>query len=177
MQGKSLYTILLSIIAVLTLALAVLIIFIFTTLNSTAANPPKTDGVVVSRVVAPEEMAEFKLCGSVDEDGNEDKDGIFNIKSTEDHPGSYILVSVSIIYDGGDKNALLEQRKALLEKTYSSELKQETIEYFMGKTFNELHAPGAIQEAQGALKDTYCKIIGEDSNIILKVVFGKWLIQ
>ena len=176
MQGKSLYTILLSIIAVLTLALAVLIIFIFTTLNSTTPQPAGGDGIVVSRVVAPEEMAEFKLCGSVDENGKAQGD-VFNIKSTDDHPSSFIMASVSIIYDGGDKNALLEQRKALLEKTYSSELKQATIDYFRNKTFNELQAPGAMQEARDTLKDSYCKIIGEDSNIILKVVFGQWLIQ
>ena len=34
MQGKTLYTILLSIIAVLTLALAVMVIFVFTTFNA-----------------------------------------------------------------------------------------------------------------------------------------------
>lgn len=62
MQGKTLYTILLSIIAVLTLALAVMVIFVFTAFNSNTANPSQeTQKPLIERAVPKEEQAELKL--------------------------------------------------------------------------------------------------------------------
>jgi flagellar basal body-associated protein FliL len=179
LQGKTLYTILLSIIAVLTLALAVLVIFIFT-----AFNTGKTDTTVkananssAERVVPPEEQAELKLYSAESDDKN--GDSVFNIKSTQEHPNSFLMASVSIIYDAGEKNKLLESRKSLLEKTYLSELKQATIEYFRNQSFEDLQASDAMQKARDSLKDIYSGIISsnKDLNIIIKIVFDKWIIQ
>ena len=181
MQGKSLNTILLAIIAVLTLALAVMSIFLFTTIKSNKA--ATSEGIVkqtTDRIVPPEEQAEFNLyaVGSDDTSGKAG-DAVFNIKSTVEYPNSFIMASISVIYDGGEKNTLLEQRKTLLENTYLSELKQAAIEYFRTKSFEELQTQDAMQKSRDSLKEIFSKIIseGSDEKIILKIVFDKWIIQ
>lgn len=170
MQGKSLYTILLSIIAVLSLALAVLIVILLTINPGSAEKPSGVD----ERIIPIEEQVEFKLYGSDDS-----KEAVFNIKSTEKHPNSFIMASVSIFYDAGNKSSLLEERKALVENTYLSELKQATIEYFRSKTYEELQAEEGMKKAREELKDIYNKIVGNgtDKKIIVKVIFDRWIIQ
>lgn len=179
MTGKSINTILLAIIAVLTLALAVMSIFLFTANNASKEN---NDGNVSAntneRVVPTSEQAEFNLYGL----GNADPkaaDALFNIKSSDDYPNNFLMTSISIVYDGGKKNELLEKRKLLLESTYLSEFKQTAIEYFRAKSFEELQAPDAMQNARRDLKDLYNGIASEnpDEKIILKIVFNKWIIQ
>jgi flagellar basal body-associated protein FliL len=178
LTGKSLNTILLAIIAVLTLALAVMSVFLFTAGNDKKTTVEETEKKTTERVVPPEEQAEFNLYAGDSEEANAG-DAVFNIKSTEDHPNSFLMASVSIIYDGGSKNELLETRKSLLKSTYLSDLKQATIEYFRGKTFEELQATDAMQIARDNLKEIYSKIISQDpeEKIILRIVFDKWIIQ
>lgn len=172
MQGKTLYTILLSIIAVLTLALAVMVIFIFTAFNGNSgkASPQETQKPLVERVVPNEEQAELKLY--------ESNEAVFNIKSTETHPNSFLMASISIIYDGGKKNKLLEERKLLLEKNISG-LKQASIKYFLGQSFEDLSADDAMEKAQTSLKNTFNEIVRTDSEdaIVIDVIFDKWIKQ
>ncbi|MGI6622936.1 MAG: flagellar basal body-associated FliL family protein [Clostridiaceae bacterium] len=173
MQGKTLYTILLSIIAVLTLALAVMVIFIFTAFNGAKAKPEEGEEIEkVERAVPQDEQAEYKLYSE------ESGEGIFNIKASEDHPNSFLMTSVSIIYDGGKKNRKLEKRKELLEKN-DSLLKQATIKYFLSKSFEELSENNAMEEARKALKDAFNEIVSKDSEelIIIDVVIVKWMKQ
>lgn len=176
MQGKTLYTILLSIIAVLTLALAVMVIFIFTAFNSNSGKPSsqETQKPLVERVVPKEEQAELQLYAS--SDGS--NEAVFNIKSTEDHPNSFLLASISIIYDGGKKNKLLEERTLLLKKNISM-LKQASIKYFMGKSFDDLSEENAMEEARTSLKTTFNEIVRTDSEdaIVIDIVFDKWIKQ
>lgn len=175
MQGKTLYTILLSIIAVLTLALAVMVIFVFTAFNSNTANPSQeTQKPLIERAVPKEEQAELKLF----ENPDGSNEAVFNIKSTETHPNSFLMVSVSIIYDGGKRNRLLEERKLLLEKNLSM-LKQACIKYFMNQSFEELGEEDAMEKARNALKVSFNEIVRTDSEdmIVIDVVFDKWIRQ
>lgn len=173
MQGKTLYTILLSIIAVLTLALAVMIIFIFTAYSGANAKPQQGDEVEkVQRDVPPDEQAEYKLYS--EDDGN----GIFTIKASEKHPNSYLLCSISIIYDGGKKNRKLDERQKLLEKS-DSLLKQATVKYFLSKSYEDLSEEDAMEEARAALKAAYNDIVSVDSEelLVIDVVIFKWMKQ
>lgn len=173
MQGKTLYTILLSIIAVLTLALAVMVIFIFTAFNNTKTNPEQGEEIQqVERVVPQDEQAEYKL---YTEDSG---DGIFTIKPSEAHPNSFLMTSISIIFDGGKKNKKLEDRQLLIEKN-NSLLKQATIKYFMSKSFEELGEEDAMENAKLSLKSAYNDIVSKDSEelLIIDVVIVKWMKQ
>lgn len=176
MQGKTLYTILLSIIAVLTLALAVMVIFIFTAFNSNSGKPSsqETQKPLVERAVPKEEQAELQLYAN--SDGS--NEAVFNIKSTETNPNSFLLASISIIYDGGKKNKLLEERTLLLKKNISM-LKQASIKYFMGQSFEDLSAEDAMEKARTSLKTTFNEIIRTDSEdvIVIDIVFDKWIKQ
>ena len=176
MQGKTLYTILLSIIAVLTLALAVMVIFIFTAFNGNNGNPAlqETQKPLVERAVPKEEQAELKLYAS--SEGN--NEAIFTIKSTESHPNSFLMASISIIYDGGKKNRKLEERKLLLEKN-TTMLKQASIKYFLNKSFEDLSTEDAMEKAQTDLKVAFNDIVstGFEELIIIDVVFDKWIKQ
>ena len=174
MQGKSLYTILLSIIAVLTLALTVMIIFIFTAFNTNkvASSSGETPKPLVERAVPKEEQVEFQLY----DDSNE---AIFNIKSTEDHPNSFLMASISVIYDGGKKNKLAEERKQLLEKNLSM-LKQACIKYFMNQSYEDLSGEDAMDKARTSLKAAFNEIVRKDDSedmIVIDVVFDKWIRQ
>jgi flagellar basal body-associated protein FliL len=175
LQGKTLYTILLSIIAVLTLALAVMIIFVFTAFNGNDGVPSSKESQkpLVGRAVPKEEQAEFQLYGK---EGN--NEAVFNIKSTESHPNSFLMASISIIYDGGKKNKKLEERTALIEKNLSM-LKQDAIKYFLSQSFDDLSAADAMEKARTALKASFNEIVSVDSEemIIIDVVFDKWIKQ
>ncbi|MCX7772510.1 MAG: flagellar basal body-associated FliL family protein, partial [Clostridia bacterium] len=107
------------------------------------------------------------------------QDAIFNIKSTTDHPSSYLLAHFIIIYDGGPKNSLLEKRKALFEKTYLNELKEATIEYFRSQSYADLQEEDAMQSARESLVKIYNDIVTGKTNqkIVLKIIFDKWIIQ
>ncbi len=173
MQGKTLYTILLSIIAVLTLALAVMVIFIFTAFNNTKVEPqPGEEVEKTERIVPQDEQAEYKLYSE------DTEDGIFTIKASEKHPNSFLMTSISIIFDGGKKNKKLEDRQLLIEKN-ASHLKQATIKYFMSKSFEELGEEDAMENAKSALKAAYNDIVSKDSEelLIIDVVIVKWMKQ
>jgi len=185
LQGKSLNTVLLAIIAVLTLALAVMSIFLFTTLNSKGVAGVGKAKLSAEQVVPPAEQARFNLY-QVDAKGEVDTeksgDAVFNIKSTENQPNSFLMASISVVYNGGSKNKLLEERKKLLQNLYISDFRQAAIEYFRSKSYDELQQADAMQKAGEDLQAIFSGIIGEDpedpaKKIILKIVFDKWIIQ
>ena len=88
------------------------------------------------------------------------------------------MASISIIYDGGKKNKLLEERTLLLKKNISM-LKQASIKYFMGKSFDDLSEENAMEEARSSLKTTFNEIVRTDSEdaIVIDIVFDKWIKQ
>jgi flagellar basal body-associated protein FliL len=173
LQGKTLYTILLSIIAVLTLALTVMVIFIFTAFHGEKAKPGQNgEAEKIVREVPQDEQAEYKLYSG------ENGEGIFNIKASKDHPNSFLMTSISIIYDGGKKNRKLDERTELLEKC-DSMLKQATVKYFLSKSFEDLSEENAMEDAKEALKEAFNEIVSKDSEelIIIDVVIVKWVKQ
>lgn len=171
MQGKTLYTILLSIIAVMALALAVMIVVLFTAFNATPADPTQeTKPPLLERAVPIKEQAEYTLYSQGE---------VFSIRSTEDHPNSFIKTSVSVIFDGGKKNRKLEDRKALIEKNVTK-LKNATVKYFMSQSLEELqNGEDTIEIAESALKSAYNDIVSADSEqmIIIDVVIMEWIVQ
>lgn len=177
MQGKSLYTILLSIIAVLTLALAVLVIFLFTTYNG--INPDKQADAARNsqqvRNVPPEEQARLNLYAG---DDGTSGDAIFNLKSSPAHENSFLKASVTIIYDAGEKKKHLEERTALLKECLG-EFKEACIEYFRSQTYEDLTGDNAMDKARDTLRDKFNSILDgrTDERIVLRVVFEGWIIQ
>lgn len=177
MQGKSLYSILLSIIAVLALALAVMVIFLFTTYHGLNSNQ-KADATGASqqvREVPPEDQATLNLYAG--EDGVSG-DAIFNLKSSTAHDNSYLKASVTIVFDAGKKKKELENRTQILNECLG-ELKEACIEYFRGQTYEQLSEDDAMEKARDTLKDKFNAILSSriDENIILRVVFEDWVIQ
>jgi len=169
LQGKTLYTILLSIIAVLTLALGVLVIFLFTTYNSNKVNPDA--GKPTKSAVPVEQQQRFSLY---------EADEVFVLKESKDHPNSFLMTAITIVYDKGtEKEKVAEARKTLIEQTYLGELKEATIEFFGSKTYEELKAENAMQQARDSLLEIYNKIISQDPDekLIIKVIFEKWIPQ
>ncbi|HPO75843.1 flagellar basal body-associated FliL family protein [Thermoclostridium caenicola] len=177
MQGKSLYAILLSIIAVLTLALAVLVIFLFTTYNG--INPDKqanaTEPPQQVRDVPPEEQAKLNIYATEDGIGG---DAIFNLKPSPAHENSFLKASVTIVYDTGKKRKNLEERTAILKECLG-EFKEACIEYFRSQTYEQLSEDNAMEKARDTLRDKFNSILEgrTDERIVLRVVFEGWIIQ
>ena len=121
---------LLAIIAVLTLSLAVLIIFLFISYNPNqqqAANI--SPGASISeRIVPDEEMLEFKLFGG--------EEKLFALKSEQENPNSLVMVSVTIKCDAGERRRR-EKDIATRVNTYISEMEEAVGDYFAAMTLTE----------------------------------------
>jgi len=65
-----------------------------------------------------------------------------------------------------------------LEKNISM-LKQASIKYFMGQSFEDLSEDDAMEKARTSLKTTFNEIVRTDSEdaIVIDVVFDKWIKQ
>ena len=178
MQGKSLYAVLLSIIAVLALALAVMVIFLFTTYNRINPNPEANNAKDLpqqTREVPPDEESRINLYAGEDGAGG---DAIFNLKASPAHENSFLKASVTIVFDAGEKKKHLEARTDLM-KDCEGEFKEACIEYFRSQTFEQLSEDAAMEKARDALKDKFNSIISKriDERIIIRVVFEGWIIQ
>ena len=168
MRGKLPYIILFVIIAVLGIALAVVSIFYFV-----ASNPPVEEGdAIETTVVEPANLVEYSPYTTSD-------NPVFNLKKTEANPNSFIMASVSIIYDSGEKKKIQEERTEIVQVKYLSQLKQAVIEYFLGKSYEDLTAEGAMATARDDLKQIFNEIIGSTprDQFIYQIVFDKWIIQ
>lgn len=153
------------------LALAVMIVFLFTAFNATPADPSQlTKPPLLERAVPSEEQAEFSLYSEGE---------VFSIKSTDTHSNSFIKTSVSITFDGGKKNKKLEDRKALIERS-SARLKNATVKYFMSQGFEDLQdGKETIEAVESALKAAYNDIVSAESEdmIIIDVIVMEWIVQ
>ncbi len=167
MRGKLPYIILFVIIAVLTIALAVVSIFYFV-----ASNPPVEEEGAIETVVEPANLVEYSPYTTSD-------NPVFNLKKTEAHPNSFIMASVSIIYDSGEKKKIQEERTEIVQVKYLSQLKQAVIEYFLSKSYEDLTSEGAMATARDDLKQIFNEIIGSTpkGQFIHQIVFDKWIIQ
>lgn len=165
MEGKSIYTILLSIIAVLTLALAVLIIFLFITYNPNqqAANTAQGQATtMLERVVSDDEMIEFKLF-----DGEEK---MFALKSEPAHPDSIVMVSVTIKCDAGPKRKKEEEITKRINN-YISELEEAVGDYFAAMTLTEAKELETRYKARDDLLNTFNEILNANKKEKEKTVY------
>jgi flagellar basal body-associated protein FliL len=165
LEGKSIYTILLGIIAVLTLALAVLIIFLFISYkpNQQAGNVAQPqNSAMAERVVADDEMLEFKLF--------EGKEKMFALKGEKDHPDSIIMVSVTLKCDAGPKKKK-EQDITNRVNAYISELEEAVGDYFAGMTLTEAKELETRYKARDDLLNTFNEILNANKQEKEKVVY------
>lgn len=186
MQGKGIYTILLAIIAVLTLSVAVLVIFLFVTFSTRTTAATGAEATPASeagpRQVAPDELLEIIVYSDKSGTGGEAPgSGLFNLKSTTEHPESYLMLDMTIKIDVGEKRELEVERTAMVNVTYITELRQAANLYFRNMTFEEASDPAAMQKAADELRDTFNAVLGTEAEtqetIVYKVIFGKWLVQ
>lgn len=165
MESKSIYTILLAIIAVLTLALAVLIIFLFVTYNPNvkAAEDVRTDGAMAERIVPDDEMIEFKLFGG--------EEKMFALKGEPEHPDSIVLVSLSLKCDAGAKKKKAEEITKLVTELYLSELEEAVGDYFAGITLTEAKEMETRYKARDDLLNTFNEILNANKHPKEKIVY------
>ena len=163
MERKSIYTILLSIIAVLSLALAVLIVFLFISYPSLKDERLiQADNFIDERLVSDDELAEYKLF-----DGEEK---IFALKFEPEYPDSIVLVSVSIKCDTGKKRRDEEKINNLIA-LYQSELEQAVGDYFANMTFSEAKGIETRYKARDELLEIFNSILNENKQIKQKIVY------
>lgn len=176
MQGKSLYAILLSIIAVLALALAVLVIFLLTTYNNIKPVEQPDPTEEAREVVPDEERGKFVL---FTDSGGAPQDAVFNLKPSPAHSDSYAMVNVTIVYDMGTDKDPEGKRLKLFSETYLSELRQACIQYFRSQTYEDLIEESALDKASDTLKDKFNVILEGKSKdkIVLKIIFDKMILQ
>ncbi len=165
MEGKSIYTILLAIIAVLTLALAVLIIFLFISYNpnqqAQTVTPP-TNAPITERVVADDEMLEFKLF--------EGKEKMFALKGEKENPDSIVMVSVTIKCDAGPKKKREEEITTRVNG-YLSEMEESVGDYFAAMTLTEAKELETRFKARDDLLNTFNEILNANKQEKEKIVY------
>ena len=155
MESKSIYTILLSIIAVLTLALAVLIIFLFISYNPNqqAVNNADTVKGMSERVVPDDEMIEFKLFNG--------EEKMFALKGEPENPDSIVMVSVTIKCDAGKKRRKEADITSLVEQ-YMSELEEAVGDYYANITLTEAKLLEIRYKARDDLLEIFNEILNRN---------------
>ena len=162
MEKKGIYTILLSIVAVLSLALAVLIVFLFISYPSRNNKSVQADNTISERVVPDSELVEYKLF-----DGQEK---IFALKYEPDHPDSIVLVSVSIKCDTGEKRKNEEKINNLIS-LYTSELEQAVGDYFADMSYSDAKNIETRYKARDDLLEIFNNILNENKQVKQKIVY------
>lgn len=162
MEKKGIYTILLSIVAVLSLALAVLIVFLFISYPSRNNKAVQADNTISERVVPDSELVEYKLF-----DGQEK---IFALKYEPDHPDSIVLVSVSIKCDTGEKRKNEEKINNLIS-LYTSELEQAVGDYFADMSYSDAKNIETRYKARDDLLEIFNSILNENKQVKQKIVY------
>jgi len=165
LESKSIYTILLAIIAVLTLALAVLIIFLFVTYNPNvrAAGEVQADSTMKERIVPDDEMIEFKLFNG--------EEKMFALKSEPEHPDPIVLVSVSLKCDAGQKKKKADEITKLITELYLSELEEAVGDYFAAMTLTEAKELETRYKARDDLMNTFNEILNANKHPKEKIVY------
>jgi len=162
LEKKGIYTILLSIVAVLSLALAVLIVFLFISYPSRNNKAVQADNTISERVVPDSELVEYKLF-----DGQEK---IFALKYEPDHPDSIVLVSVSIKCDTGEKRKNEEKINNLIS-LYTSELEQAVGDYFADMSYSDAKNIETRYKARDDLLEIFNNILNENKQVKQKIVY------
>jgi len=162
LEKKGIYTILLSIVAVLSLALAVLIVFLFISYPSRNNKAVQADNTISERVVPDSELVEYKLF-----DGQEK---IFALKYEPDHPDSIVLVSVSIKCDTGEKRKNEEKINNLIS-LYTSELEQAVGDYFADMSYSDAKNIETRYKARDDLLEIFNSILNENKQVKQKIVY------
>jgi len=162
LEKKGIYTILLSIVAVLSLALAVLIVFLFISSPSRNNKAVQADNTISERVVPDSELVEYKLF-----DGQEK---IFALKYEPDHPDSIVLVSVSIKCDTGEKRKNEEKINNLIS-LYTSELEQAVGDYFADMSYSDAKNIETRYKARDDLLEIFNSILNENKQVKQKIVY------
>lgn len=173
MEGKSIYMILLGIIAVLTVAVAVLAIFLFVTFNRPAAGvPASSESVIASdsgpKLIPADELQTFNPFGTKD---NASAPAIFDLKASEGHETAFAQVTILLKYDVSVKRENEVAYKTLVESDSISELKQACSLYFKQLTYEDCKNPDAIPKAQDFLKEEFNRIVDENAAEKLQIVY------
>lgn len=163
MEKKGIYTVLLSIIAVLSLALAVLIVFLFISYPSVKKEKASSANNEISeRIVPDDELMEYQLF-----DG---EDKVFALKDEPNHTDSLVLVSVSIKCDVGEKRKNEEKIKSLIS-LYTSELEEAVGDYFAEMTYSEAKNIETRNKAREDLMKIFNNILNENKEVKQKIVY------
>lgn len=184
MQGKGIYVILLGIIAVLTLAVAVLSIFLFVMFNHPSQGPVEpaaTDSAVTAegpKLVPAEELRTWNPFATSD---NANAPALFDLLPSPEHEKSYVQVTLLVKFDVGKKRNNEEDYAQLVESDSAPEIKQAVALYFKNLTFDECKSPEAVPKAQDALKESFNRIVDENAaeelGIVYKVIVENLLPQ
>ena len=165
MEGKSIYTILLSIIAVLSLALAVIIIFLFISFNPNQQTSGKAqlDNSISERVVPDDEMIEFKLFNG--------EERIFALKDDGENKNTLVMVSVSIKCDAGARRRKEKEITNLVSVLYQTELEQAVGDYFADMSLAEAKELETRYKARDDLIEIFNEILNENKPNKQKIVY------
>lgn len=184
MQGKGIYVILLGIIAVLTLAVAVLSIFLFVMFNhpSQGAVTPLETAAEASaegpKLVPADELKTWNPFATKD---NANAPALYDLLPTEGHMNSFVQVTLLVKYDVGKKRENEEAHTKLVESDAAAEIKQACALYFKNLTFEDCKSPEAVPKAQDALKESFNRSVDENAaeelGIVYKVIIENLLPQ
>ncbi len=173
MEGKGIYIILLGIIAVLTLSVAVLVIFLFVTFNNPAPAAQASAGETAAtesgpKIIPSDRLKEFNPFATKDDP---EAPAVYDLQPSEEHPSSFVQVTLLLKYDVGEKRANEEAYTLLVETEAASEIKQACSLYFKGLTYEECKSPEAVPKAQDHLKEEFNRIIDENKGEKLQIVY------
>jgi len=183
LEGKGIYVILLGIIGVLTLTVAVLVIFIFVTFNkpaltaeATADSPIATDSGPV--LIPADELKTFNPFATKD---NASAPAVYDLQASEGHASSFVQVTLLLKYNVGVKRENELTHTTLVQESSVAEIKQACSIYFKGLTYEDCKSPEAIPKAQDFLKEEFNRIVDENAadniQIIYKVIIENMLPQ
>ena len=177
MEGKGIYTIMLSIIAVLSVALAGIIIFLVISWGPN--KNPRTDidssGQIINEdvVIPDDQIAIYDLFAG--------QEPFFNLKAEPEHPEAIIMLKVSIKCDVGKKRKDEEQVTKLINELYLTELREAVAKYFLNITYTEANQNEVIEKAREDLKVVFNDIVNSGSEekqmIVYRVNFEKRFVQ
>lgn len=177
LEGKGVYTILLAANAILALALAVLVIFLFVTWgpnNGTTIteNPTMKD----ERLVPMDESKEFDIFP-----GQDTSAPFFTLKPEPEHPDSILMLTMKIKCDMGKKSKNEEEITSLVTQTYAAELQQAVTDYISKLTYSDVILEETKYKTRDDLKSIFNEILNsgrkEKEPIVYSVTTPKWFIQ
>jgi flagellar basal body-associated protein FliL len=183
-QGKGIYAILLGIIAVLTLAVAVLSIFLFVMFNQPGRVPAEASASATAataegpKLVPAEELRTWNPFATKD---NANAPVLYDLMPSEGHEKSFVQVTLLVKFDVGKKRENEEAYAQLVESDSAAEIKQACSLYFKNLTYEDCKSPDAVPKAQDTLKESFNRIVDESAakelGIVYKVIIENLLAQ